>query len=245
MSNPSSKAVWGAVLALALLWPTSGLASAGHHSKRHRAVESSSGESRSVIIRIKPGRKGAVKDKVAGRTRHFHVHHLINAVTARLSPREVAEFENDPDVEGVSIDADVTASALPADQGPPLTRLDGWNTTSYASDVVPDVLQILGPVNGFTGSSVTVAIIDSGVAFNVDFGTRILGQYRFTNGAAGTYSLPYDDYGHGTHVAGLIGSSGVSSNRKYAGVASGVKLLSLKVLDRDGSWKTSAVISAL
>ena len=57
--------------------------------------------------------------------------------------------------------------------------------------------------------------------------------------------MPYDDYGHGTHVAGLIGSSGATSNSKYAGIAPGAKLLSLKVLDGKGTGKTSDVINAL
>jgi serine protease AprX len=236
MSNPSSKAVWGAVLALALLWPAPGLASSRRSGNTHKAVESSSGESRSVIIRVKAGRKAAVTNKVSRRTSHFHVHRLINAVTARLSPREIREFANDPDVEGVSINADVTALALPADQGPSLTGVDA---------VVPDLTQILGLGTAYTGSGVTVAIIDSGVASSFDFGLRILAQYRFTNGAPGVPSQPYDDYGHGTHVAGLIGSSGVTSNQKYAGVAPGAKLLSLKVLDRYGSGRTSDVINAL
>lgn len=242
----TSKAVWGAVLALALLWPTPAMASGGHLAKRHNALEesSSSGESRSVIIRFRAGRKAAVANKVAHRTRHFRVHSLINAVSARLSARAIADLANDPDVEGVSIDADVTALALPGEQGPSLSKLGG-SPGPATIDVVPDVTQVLGPVGGFTGSSVTVAIIDSGVALGADFGTRLLAQYRFTNGAPGAQVLPYDDYGHGTHVAGLIGSSGVSSNNKYAGVAPGVKLLSLKVLDRYGSGKTSDVINAL
>ncbi len=46
-------------------------------------------------------------------------------------------------------------------------------------------------------------------------------------------------------TAGLIGSSGASSNNKYAGIAPGVKLLSLKVLDSKGSGKTADVINAI
>ena len=30
---------------------------------------------------------------------------------------------------------------------------------------------------------------------------------------------PYDDYGHGTHIAGLIGSKGVLSNDAFQGIA--------------------------
>lgn len=58
-------------------------------------------------------------------------------------------------------------------------------------------------------------------------------------------ATPTDEYGHGTHVAGLIGSSGASSNGKYAGIAPGIKCLGLRVLDRKGAGKTSNVICAL
>lgn len=253
MRNPSSKAVWGAVLALALLWPTSALASAGQSQKLDKVLQesSSSGESRSVIIRVKAGRKADVKNKVDRRTSDSHVNGLIEAITARLSPREIAEFANDPDVEGVSVDADVSALAGAGNNDNKRSTSagnatdTGSGTGAYSNSVVGDVKQVLGLGNWFTGSSVTVAIIDSGVAPNVDFDTRILAQYVFANGRPGAYSLPYDDYGHGTHVAGLIGSSGASSNNKYAGIAPGVKILSLKVLDRKGSGRTSDVIDAL
>ena len=46
---------------------------------------------------------------------------------------------------------------------------------------------------------------------------------------------PYDDYGHGTHIAGLIGGSGVLSNYAFQGVAPAVQLIGLKVLDGTGA----------
>jgi serine protease AprX len=91
----------------------------------------------------------------------------------------------------------------------------------------------------------TVAVIDSGIQNSADFTGRIVGMYDFTPGRNGVSVTPSDEYGHGTHVAGLIGSSGSASNGKYAGVAPGVKILALRVLDRKGLGKTSGVISAL
>src|SRR5204863_2736807 len=67
----------------------------------------------------------------------------------------------------------------------------------------------------------------------------------FTGGKLGLPGAPFDDYGHGTHVAGLIGASGAQSLNRYAGVAPGVKFLALKVLDRKGVGRTSDVLSAL
>jgi subtilisin family serine protease len=94
-------------------------------------------------------------------------------------------------------------------------------------------------------SSVGVAIIDSGIAPNADFSGRITGFYDFTNNRGGAAVAPYDDYGHGTHIAGLIGGSGVQSNNEIQGVAPGVRLVGLKVLDGAGAGNTSDVIAAL
>ena len=97
-----------------------------------------------------------------------------------------------------------------------------------------------------TGSGgIGVAIIDSGISPSADFAGRITGFFDFTNGLNGVAVAPYDDYGHGTHVAGLIGSSGILSNYDAQGVAPSVNLIGLKVLDGTGSGLTSDVIAAL
>ena len=96
-----------------------------------------------------------------------------------------------------------------------------------------------------TGSTgVGVAIIDSGITPSADFDGRITGFYDFIKGG-GKSAAPYDDYGHGTHIAGLIGSSGVLSNYEFQGIAPEVHLVGFKVLDDRGQGKTSDVISAL
>ena len=102
-----------------------------------------------------------------------------------------------------------------------------------------------GSVNG---DGVVVALIDSGISPNADVPlSRIAGFYDFTRLANGqpTQPAPYDDFGHGTHVAGLLGSSGVLSNYQYQGVAPAVKFVALKVLDGQGQGSTSTVIKAI
>ena len=44
-----------------------------------------------------------------------------------------------------------------------------------------------------------------------------------------------DDYGHGTHVAGIIAGSGADSDGARTGIAPGAKLIGLKVLDGNGN----------
>jgi serine protease AprX len=251
LGNRSSKAVWGAVLALAFWWPSAAAAAPGQAAKLDRALESSatSSEPRAVIIRMKSGREATVTNKIRRHAREFQTHELIRALSTRLTPKEIAEFANDPDVDGVSVDADVSAVGTGYANGP--TSHNGKKNTGSGTQIdaaigspVADLKRTLGLGNQFTGSDITVAIIDSGIAPSIDFESRIVAQYVFLKGRQ-YYVNPYDDYGHGTHVGGLIGSSGSSSNNKYAGVAPGAKLLALKVLDSKGTGKTSDVINAL
>ena len=108
--------------------------------------------------------------------------------------------------------------------------------------------QTLGYVaaDGLTGAGVGVAIIDSGLRASADFGGRITAFYDFTLPQGGAVATaPTDPYGHGTHVAGLVGGNGSKSNGLYKGVAPGVSLIGLRVLGADGSGYTSDVIEAI
>jgi len=100
---------------------------------------------------------------------------------------------------------------------------------------------------GVDGTGVGVAVIDSGVtAWHDDLsdGGRTQRVDRFVDFVKGHQS-PYDDYGHGTHVAGIIAGNGFDSNGARAGVAPNARLIALKVLDRAGQGRISDVIAAL
>ena len=57
--------------------------------------------------------------------------------------------------------------------------------------------------------------------------------------------MPYDDYGHGTHVAGIIAGTGFDSGGARRGIAPGADLIVLKALDGTGNGYISDVIAAL
>jgi serine protease AprX len=94
----------------------------------------------------------------------------------------------------------------------------------------------------FTGRGITVALIDSGVANVRAIRNQVLVSVDFTQaGGAGL-----DEYGHGTHVAGIIAAQPSRGNQAdYAGVAPGASIVNLKVLDADGSGSVSNVIAAI
>jgi len=88
------------------------------------------------------------------------------------------------------------------------------------------------------GEGVTVAVLDTGVAFDhPDLEARIVDHYSAVGGAS------EDRNGHGTHVAGIIAGSGIP-NGVY-GVAPRAGLAAVKVLRDDGSGQLSDVIDGL
>lgn len=80
------------------------------------------------------------------------------------------------------------------------------------------------------GTSVGVAVLDSGISAHPDFKGRIAAFHDFVNGKNGLY----DDSGHGTHVAGCIGGDGMISQGKYRGIHPGCRFIIGKVLNYNG-----------
>jgi subtilisin family serine protease len=87
----------------------------------------------------------------------------------------------------------------------------------------------------YTGSGVTAYIIDTGVlSTHTEFGGRVLSGFSAISDSNGTQ----DCNGHGTHVAGTVGGSNY-------GVAPGVAIVPVRVLDCSGSGSTSGVIAGI
>jgi len=93
-----------------------------------------------------------------------------------------------------------------------------------------------------TGSSaVTIAIVDSGVDLgHIDLADKIVGGYDFVNND----SVPQDDYGHGTHVAGIAAASG-NNGAGIAGVSWGARIMPVKVLDATGGGSFATVAEGI
>ncbi|MFR3251157.1 MAG: S8 family serine peptidase [Eisenbergiella sp.] len=96
-------------------------------------------------------------------------------------------------------------------------------------------------LRGYTGAGVTAAVLDTGIALHPDLSGRLAGFRDFCQGRR----LPYDDSGHGTHVTGCLCGNGSCSNGMYAGIAPGCRVLSCKVLDRNGEGDAGSMIEAI
>jgi len=185
----------------------------------------------------------------------------IYKVELELKPgqslEEVIEaYRKSPEVEYVERDYVVSAATIPNDflyplqwglnntgQDYPVSCGCEWRHGSYDSDIDAPEAWDISRGNG----DIVVAVLDTGV----DYTHRDLKGNMWTdsNGCYGYDFInddndPMDDYGHGTHCAGIIGASG-DNGYEIAGVCWNVKIMALKFLNSYGFGFSSDAVSAL
>ena len=167
-----------------------------------------------------------------------------------------------PGVHSIEPDFVIESRAIPND--PSFGQLWGLNNTGQSGGTPDADIDAPEAWETTTGSrNVVVAVIDTGVDYThpdlaanawrnpgetagngIDddangFVDDVYG-WDFVNGD----SNPFDDNGHGTHVAGTIGGVG-NNGRGVTGVAWEVSVMGLKFLSASGSGSTSAAIAAI
>lgn len=161
---------------------------------------------------------------------------LPGAVVLEVTPQELRQLAADASVAHLSGD-------LPVSAGMAVT-----NKVTGAEQVWGGSESLLGLVDspGYTGRGVGVAIVDSGIAPHSALGTRVVERVNFVSTEPGGTG---DPFGHGTHVAGVVGGSGSAAagvTQSYTGgSAPGVRLIDVRVLGRDGRGLTSDVIAGI
>jgi len=93
------------------------------------------------------------------------------------------------------------------------------------------------------GSGVGICFVDTGIDPNHEqLAGRVVGFKDWVNDRTD----PYDDHGHGTHVAGIAaGRPTGPGNAAYGGVATGASIISAKVLASNGFGEDADVVSAI
>ncbi|MDF2873233.1 MAG: Intracellular serine protease [Anaerocolumna sp.] len=113
---------------------------------------------------------------------------------------------------------------------------------------IPEGIQMINAPHlweaGKKGEGVVVAIIDTGCQTDhPDLAGRIIGGRNFTCDYAMNPDKYEDNNGHGTHVAGTIAA--IENDAGVVGVAPLVKLLIVKVLDKNGSGSYQSIIEGI
>jgi subtilisin family serine protease len=155
----------------------------------------------------------------------FRAEHVYSAAlrgfSARLTARQIAAIEDDPNVAYVEPDGEMHVVAQTLPWG--IDRVDADTSSTLAGNGAGAI------------ANVNVYIIDTGIANHRD-----LNKINHVNFAGGKNN---DCHGHGTHVAGT--ASARDNTVDVVGVAPGAALTGVKVLSCSGSGSTSGVIKGV
>jgi len=144
--------------------------------------------------------------------------------SAELTEGQARDLKRDPQVESIIADGVVHSTTT---QTTPTWGLDRIDQRATAGNGTYRYIT--------TGAGVTAYIVDTGLRISHnEFGERAASGYDFVDGDANAS----DCNGHGTHVAGTVGGS-------TYGVAKGVSLVGVRVLDCAGSGFASDVIAGI
>jgi serine protease AprX len=232
--SKTRSAMWGLTMCALLL--TASFAFAGRTKIAPDLQSAKPGSQVNVIVQFAKPVGPAMHEKVFRRGGKLRRElRLIRSGAYRLSASELADLAADPDVTYISPDRPVrslgTGSIIPA--------IDYHNETINAP---------WAWAQGLDGTGIGIAVIDSGIADVSDLdNTHVVYSQDFVGDNGGSTD---DLYGHGTHVSGILAGTGKNSqgngnNYTFQGIAPGVNLIDLRVLDSTGTGTDSDVINAI
>ena len=225
-----------AVCAAAIAISTSPRGGAAHHratiSDDLRALETAH-PARSVQVIVRGGEQQL--RAIAARHHVPVVRVLADAAVLQANAAQIEALRAEPGIDHVSGDLQVADFMTVS------------NATTQADKVragTSGLLLGIGGIPGATGKGIVVAVLDSGIASHKALTGKVLASVSMVAGETAT-----DEYGHGTHVAGIItgvGSAATGVTTLYnGGIAPNAQLVNVRVLGDDGVGNTSDVIAGI
>ncbi len=190
------------------------------------------GESTDQVIELVQKYQGVVTSRLD----------IINGAGVLLSPAAAGMLRSEKGIKAVTLNAAVHMTDDDQDEG-------GTGKKSPATDY-PDVVGAdVTWQHGVIGKGVTVAVVDTGLGthrgitrgVNGKKNDRIVGWVDFVDKKPN----PTDPNGHGTHVAGIIANTQIGSDGEWNGVAPGISLVGVRVLDKTGAGDYEQVIQGI
>src|SRR5262245_22696091 len=255
--TPRRKAVWGPKRTLlaalvVLMGMTPNAFADGRHSRNAKHVRAGAPNSFLKNYKMDDEVTRRSKGLVNGKTRV-----IVTLVPGAQLPPEFKKFSGDLKLDlinGVVLDVPNGVlkqlashpSVFRVHYDRPLEKSNYRTAVTVGARTVQESL-------GYTGAGIGVAVIDSGISsWHDDLTNNSSKLYPYGNQRVSKFvdfvagrTLPYDDNGHGTHVAGIIAGNGYDSKGEKAGIAPKASIVSLKVLDADGKGTISNIIAAL
>lgn len=155
-----------------------------------------------------------------------HQYSLIKGFSGTLTESGLEKLREDPSISGIFINQE--RHIFLSNSVPLIQANQAWNIS-------------VGGIN-INGSGQTACILDTGVNYNHTdlgggWGNKVVGGYDYVNNDAD----PWDDQGHGTHVAGIV----ASTNNTYKGAAPEAKIFAIKVCDSSGTCYEDDILAGI
>jgi serine protease AprX len=196
-----------------------------HYKLEHKLLHSSEDDSFEVVVQITSQLKKDLKtlQKILGSSFQPNlVFSYIDAFSATLTAKQIKKLSHHQEVTLIEENIEIHMN---------LDTANKWFGTQKAR-------------NDFqlSGAGVTIAILDTGIdSAHWDLNqNKVTGWKDFVN----NQSNPYDDQGHGTHVASIAAGTG-DANYRLNGVAPNASLVGVKVLDANGSGSLTQIIQGV
>ena len=225
-------------LSLSILLLAGSLAYAGHPKLARDLDTADPNSTVNVIVQFKdaPTEQNQQRMRTRG-ARHRTRLASVNGGMYTVSVRDLEALANDPDVEFISPDREVSGNL---------------DNTIGSINFWPGITSWYDTNHRAKAQGISIAFLDSGVnAAHANFKayqtttSRVVYSQSFVGGNTS------DQYGHGTHVAGIgsgadnISDQNSNSIRNFWGTAADSSIVNLKVLDANGRGTDSAVIAGI
>lgn len=218
------KQVAGLILVLTLLFPLTSANSAHKTQQDSYIVQGVDTEAAASLVSAHGG-------QVTSRLE------VIKAVGAMLSTDMVADLLDEPEIHSILPNSTVRLAGSGDDDPAP--------ASDYPDLIGADMVWQAG----VTGEGVTVAVVDTGLSNHPGLLKKVNGVKLNRLAAWADFvedtASPTDPNGHGTHIAGIVANAQVGPDGEWNGVAPGVRLVGVRVLDENGYSSYEKVVQGI
>ena len=176
-----------------------------------------------VLIQYKDFQSSLAKKVSSYKGTVLHIIESANLISAEINSRGIDRISEYPEVKGIYLDE--------------YLFLCGMSVTTANKVHFSEKYTL-------SGAGIGIGLIDSGVFPHQDL-TSPSTKIALFEDLINNFNYPYDDNGHGTSIAGILCSSGLSSNNMYKGICNKSKLFCYKAFDKLGKGFASDILYSM
>lgn len=176
-----------------------------------------------VLIQYKDFQSSIVKKITSYKGTVHHIIESANLISAQLNSRGIDRISEYPEIKKIYLDEYLFLCGMSVATANKVHFSEKYN---------------------LSGAGIGIGLIDSGVFPHQDL-VSPSSKIELFEDLINNIKYPYDDNGHGTSMAGILCSSGLSSNNMYKGICHKSKLFCYKAFDKLGKGFASDILYSI